>query len=226
MKNTAWTLALVTCIAAVPFFIQAQPPAPADAKPALLPGLDNQLIDTNADPCTNFFQYACGNFPKLYPIPSDQASHSTFNILFNYTEYTLHSLLEKVAVDKPSRTPNEQKIGDYYASCMDSSAVNSLGLKPLQPGLDRIAALTDKKQLTDLLAHYQLIGVNAFLNLSEQQDFKDARNQIAAVDQGGLGLPERDYYLRPGADAEKTRQQYVQHIANMLKLMGEPDDKA
>ncbi|HTY84104.1 MAG TPA: M13 family metallopeptidase [Silvibacterium sp.] len=224
MKSRAWILALAIAVAAP--LLRAQSNAPAESKPALLPGLDKQLIDTAADPCTNFFKYACGNFPKLYPIPSDQSSYGSGTIVFNYTEYTLHSLLEKVAADNPSRTPNEQKIGDYYASCMDTSQIYTLGLKPLQPELDRIAALTDKKQLTDLLAHFQLIGVNAFMSFGEQQDFKDARKQIAVVDQGGLGLPERDYYFRTDAAAEKTRQEYVQHITNMLKLMSESDGKA
>ena len=224
MKSRAWILALAIAVAAP--LLRAQSNTPAESKPALLPGLDKQLIDTAADPCTNFFKYACGNFPKLYPIPSDQSSYGSGTIVFNYTEYTLHSLLEKVAADNPSRTPNEQKIGDYYASCMDTSQIYTLGLKPLQPELDRIAALTDKRQLTDLLAHFQLIGVNAFMSFGEQQDFKDARKQIAVVDQGGLGLPERDYYFRTDAAAEKTRQEYVQHITNMLKLMSESDGKA
>jgi endothelin-converting enzyme/putative endopeptidase len=147
-------------------------------------------------------------------------------MVFNHTEYVLHTLLDKYAADNASRTPNEQKIGDFYASCMDTNAIHAAGLKPLQPELDRIDALKDKKELTPLLAHFQLMNVNAFFNYGEQQDFKDARKQIAVVDQGGLGLPEKDYYLRPGAAAEKTRQQYVQHVTKMLKLMGEADAQA
>lgn len=200
--------------------------AGSDKDTKLLPGLDAQLIDKSADPCTNFFQYACGNFPKLYPIPPDMAGYGTGPMVFNHTEYVLHGLLEKYAADDPSRTANEQKIGDFYASCMDTNAIHAAGLKPLQPELDRIDALKDKKELTPLLARFQLMNVTAFFNYSEQQDFKDARKQIAAVDQGGLGLPEKDYYLRTGAAAEKTRQQYVQHVTNMLKLMGEPDARA
>ncbi len=109
---------------------------------------------------------------------------------------------------------------------MNEDAIHADGLKPLQPELDKIAALNDKKQLTDLLAHYQMINVNAFFGYGEEQDFKDARKQIAVVAQGGLGLPERDYYFRTGDAAEKTRKEYVEHIANMLGLMGEPADKA
>jgi endothelin-converting enzyme/putative endopeptidase len=96
----------------------------------------------------------------------------------------------------------------------------------LQPELDRIAALKSKNDLPALLAHFQLINVGAFLNFGEQQDFKDARRQIAAVDQGGLGLPERDYYLRAGDADEKTRRQYIQHVSNTLKLLGEPEAQA
>ena len=200
--------------------------ASATAKATLPPGLDERWIDKAADPCMNFFQYSCGNFSKLHPIPSDMAAYGSDMMVFDYTQDALQDLLEKMAADNPSRTVDQQKVGDYYASCMDESAVNAAGLKPLQPELDRIAAITDKKQLTDLFARFQLMNVTAFFNYSEQQDFKDARKQIAVVDQGGLGLPEKDYYLRPGAAAEKTRQQYVQHVTNTLKLMGEPEAKA
>jgi len=197
---------------------------------ALLPGLDKRLIDTTADPCVDFFQYACGNFTKLYPIPNDRSAFGTGAMIAEHTQYVLHAMLEKAAAGGAGRNPNEhpnkQKIGDAYAACMEVDAINQKGLKPLQPELDRIAALKSKDELPELLAHYQLIGVNAFLALGQQQDFKDARKQIAVVDQGGLGLPERDYYFRTGEAPEKTRTQYVQHIANMLRLMGDPEAKA
>ena len=225
-RKTLLALLTLVCMLSTMLAGQSQTQPSTEKNYALLPGLDKDLIDTGANPCENFFQYACGNFSKLYPIPADRSSFDTFAIVADYAENQLHGMLEKAAAGGTERTANEQKIGDYYASCMDTAAIEREGLKPLQPELDRIAALKSASELPELLAHFQLINVNAFLGFGEQQDFKDARKQIAAVDQGGLGLPERDYYFRTGDAAEKTRKEYVQHITNVFKLMGEPDAKA
>ena len=222
--GTAMVLAMICGVSSI---LMAQAASGgSEKKPELLSGLDKRFIDTGADPCVDFFKYACGNFTKYYPIPNDRSGYGTGAMVAERNEYILHTMLEKAAAGGADRTPNEQKIGDYYASCLDVDAINKKGLQPLQPELDRIAALKNKSELTALLAHFQLINANAFLGFGEQQDFKDATKQIALVDQGGLGLPERDYYFRTGDAAEKTRKEYVQHIANMLKLLGETDNVA
>jgi endothelin-converting enzyme/putative endopeptidase len=200
--------------------------ASEDKAPELSPGLDMRYIDSSADPCVNFFEYACGNFAKYHPIPNDRSGYGTGTMVFEHTEYVLHAMLEKAAAGGADRTANQQKIGDYYAACMDTALIDKRGLEPFRADLEAIARLKDKPELTPLLARDQLISVNAFFGLGEQQDYKDATKQIASVDQGGLGLPERDYYFREGEEAEKTRKEYVQHIANTLKLIGEPETQA
>ncbi len=209
-------------------FAQTSAPASGEASRTfkLIPSLDKDLMDPAADPCVDFYRYACGNWAKLHPIPNDSPDSDQFYNLEQYNRQVLRGILESASAAGSGRDANTQKIGDYYASCMDEASLQQKAMKPLQPELDRIDALTSKDRLPELLAHLELINVNAFLGFGSQQDFKDATREIAVVSQGGLGLPEKDYYLRTGEKDEEIRKQYVQHIANILKLLGTNDARA
>jgi putative endopeptidase len=231
MQSMKAGLALVLCLICATALLaqQSSTAAPAGGTPqaySLIPALDKSVMDTAADPCVDFYQYACGNWAKLHPIPSDSPVSDEFYNLDQYNRQVLHGILEKAGVDDSSRDANTRKIGDYYASCMDDAAIQQRGLAAVKPELERIDALTSKDQLPELLAHYQLVNVNAFLGYGSQQDFKDATRNIAQVAQGGLGLPEKDYYLRTGDKDKEIRGQYVQHITNMLKLLGSSEKQA
>ena len=194
--------------------------APA-AETKELVGFAPSLMDKSADPCVDFYRYSCGGWLAQNPIPPDQASYGRDTELAERNRLILRDILENAAVQRPDRTRVEQKIGDYYYSCMDEKAIEQKGIDPLKPELDRIAAIKSKSELAELLAHLHLLGVDAFFSYGSDQDFKDATSVIAEADQGGLGLPERDYYTRTDAKSVGTRTQYVTHVAKMLQLVGE-----
>ena len=149
-------------------------------------GFDVSALDRSANPCANFYQYACGGWMSKNPIPSDQATWGRFNELRERNQKILRQILEQAAANDPKRSAVEQKIGDFYFACMDEKGIEAKGIAPIQPDLERIAALPDKKALVEEIVRLHLMGVNALFNFSSGQDFKDSTQVIAQADQGGL----------------------------------------
>jgi len=199
----------------------------SEEPPKLSLGFSIHAMDTAADPCNDFYQYACGTWLKENDVPADKSIWvRSFSELDERNRAILHDILEKVSVNNPQRTPMEQKIGDYYAACMDEKTINAKGLAPIQQELDRIAGLKDKSQLAAEIAHLHNIHVNALFRFGSDADFKNAGKVIAVTDQGGLGLPDRDYYFKDDPTAQKQREQYKQHVQNMFQLMGDGPEAA
>jgi putative endopeptidase len=203
------------------------------AQAANTPVLDVSSMDKTVDPCVDFFTYSCGGWLKNNPIPPDQASWDAYGKLQDENREVLHRILEAAAVPSPKRSAEEQKIGDYYASCMDEPAIEKLGAAPLQPDLERIAGLKSKADLPAELARLHPADVGSFFgraalfSFDSTQDAKNSSEFIAEVDQGGLGLPDRDFYLNEDAKSQEIRQQYLVHVQKMLQLLGDkPEDAA
>lgn len=182
-------------------------------------------LDKTADPCVDFYQFACGGWMKNNPIPADQSIWSRFGELAERNRQELRGILE-AAAKAQNRDANEQKIGDYYSSCMDEAAIEKKGVAVLKPEFDRINALRDKSALPALIAYLHGQGINALFGFGSGADFKNAKQVIAQADQGGLSLPDRDYYVKDDAKSVELRKQYLQHVTNMFKLLGDAPDKA
>jgi len=209
----------------VAFAQNASPSNAVPVEPKPLHSFDLGAIDKTADPCTDFFAYACGNWRKNNPIPSDQVRWGRFNELSERNRYLLYVDLKKAADDPSSAL--QRQYGNYFAACMNSDLADQLGEKPILPVLARIDALSSKQELAPLLARLQSQdGVGAFFNFGSEQDQKDSQRQIPAVYQGGLSLPDRDYYLLDDPRMSKIREQYKQYVVALFKLAGDNDDKA
>ena len=197
-----------------------------------LPVLNVNSMDKSIDPCVDFFEYSCGGWIKKNPIPPDQTSWSVYSKLEDDNKLILRDILERAAKANTSRGATNQKIGDYYAACMDESAIEKAGVAPLRPELERIENLKSKAELASLVVSMQPAKENylrqetVLFDFGSSQDFKDSTQVIATADQGGLGLPDRDYYLKDDDKSQELRKEYLVHVQKMFELLGDKPEAA
>jgi endothelin-converting enzyme/putative endopeptidase len=199
-------------------------PAAQTSDPILpyTPSLDLGSMDRSVDPCVDLYHYACGTWQKNNPIPPDQTSWSVYAKLYEDNLKFLRTLLDQAAVDSSSRNSVTRQVGDFYAACMDEAAIQQAGRTPVQPYLDTIAALKDRNQLPVLVAKLQKIfGRAIFFAASSTQNPDNSEQVIAELDQGGLGLPDRDYYTKEDAKSKETREKYLQYVQRIFELSGD-----
>ena len=239
---------IILCLFLIlPLVLLGQNPAPptaanaavtADqAKAPKLDHFDPDLVDRALNPCDDFYKYACNKWIAANPIPADQVYWSTGGGLEMWNDNVLRETLQAASNNDSTRSAVQQKIGDYWAACMDESGIEAAGMKPLQPELDRIAGLKSKKEITLEIAHLHHAFPGAwegsdnqtnapFFGFSGGQDYDDASKVVAQIDQGGLSLPNRDYYISTDEKSVETLKKYRVHVQKMLVLAGEPEGQA
>ena len=190
------------------------------------PGFNPDSIDKSVDPCQDFYQYACGNWLKTAEIPSDQTSWGSFVDIRERNSALMREILEKAASAGAGRDAIDQKIGDYYGSCIDQKTVDAKGVTPLKPELERIARVKTKAALIDAIARVQILGPSPLFNFYSSPDLHNANEVIAYVDQGGLSLPDRDYYLKDDPKMVAARQSLVEYAMQLFTLTGQSPKQA
>src|SRR6266536_1142102 len=230
MNKPLAVLLFVTC-AAVGSAGESHPPENA-AEPASVPppasksegGFDISILDRSVDPCADFYQFACGGWRKANPIPPDQARWGRFNELAERNRNVLHDVLEQVKDPRPGRSAVEAQVGDYYAACMDEPAIEKQGTKPIDPILKGVDAIASKEDLFRRLGENEAAALPTLFRFGAAPDLHDSKQTIASFGQGGLGLPDRDDYLKDDAKSKEKREKYVEHVTRMLQLLGEGAD--
>ena len=220
MNRKIWCVLVVNCALAPFTCAQAQ----TNQEPILpyTPSLDLASMDKTADPCVNFYQYSCGGWKKNNPIPADQTSWSVYGKLYEDNLLFLKGILEQASANPVHRDAVTTQIGNFYAACMDEATVEKQGMAPVQGELDSIAQLQSAKEIAPLIARLQQSYRHALLfGAGSTQDPDNSEQVIAEIIQGGLGLPDRDYYTKQDAKSKETRERYVQHVQKIFELMGE-----
>ncbi|MDP9340389.1 MAG: M13 family metallopeptidase [Acidobacteriota bacterium] len=189
-------------------------------------GFSTANLDKSCKPCDDFYKFAMGGWMKNNPIPADRPAWSTSAELQEKNLAQLRQITEASAAAKASRGSNEQKVGDFYASCMDTVAIESAGAKPLGTQLAAIDAINDRNALLAQIAALHKEGIQAVFDFSSTQDFADSTKVIGDADQGGLGMPDRDYYLRDDDRSKQLRTDYVAHVTKMFQIAGDPAEKS
>jgi len=217
--RTPLVLLLLTLLSVPLAFAQSQTSSPTLP---YTPSLDLNSMDKSIDPCVDFYNYSCGGWKKNNPIPPDQTSWEVYSKLYEDNLNFLRGILEEAAAAGPSRDAITQKIGDFYGACMDETTVEKRGIAPIQPDLDAVAQLKSSKDLAPLVARLQFsFGRSIVFGQGSTQDPDNSEQQIAALDQGGLGLPDRDYYTKDDQKSKEIRERYVVHVQKVFELLGD-----
>src|SRR6267143_2689729 len=218
----------ITIITSVVCSLVAVVAAPQGQTEQNLPPLDANNRDSSVKPGDDFFLFANGNWIKQTEIPPEYSRWGAFNELIERNNDALHTIAEKSSQTQvdPKLAPETRKVGDYYASGMDEKAVEAARTTPLMEEFQKIDAMKDRPDVLKEIAHLHSIGISVFFNVGSGQDAKDSNHDIAQAVQGGLGMPDRDYYTKQDADMKQKREKYIAHVTKMLTLLGEPAEKA
>ncbi|MGC1620281.1 MAG: M13 family metallopeptidase [Candidatus Acidiferrum sp.] len=229
MRNRKYPVGILVTVLLVSAVAIAGAGLRAAAKPAADSGywgFDTTNLDKSCKPCDDFYQFAMGGWMKANPIPPAYSTWGSFSELLDKNQQNLRQILEAAEKQQAAPGSNEQKIGDFYASCMDTEAIEAAGTKPIDADLAAIAAMKNAADLQAEAARLQEQGVGVLFRFSANQDAKDSSQVVGAAWQGGLGLPEREYYLKQDEKSKQLRDAYVKHVAKMFELLGDSPEAA